>query len=64
MHTHPYAGLGLSLTEANIAIKTEGKTIQVVKVSAGEARWRPDAVTHSIQNIGKTRFEAVDIELK
>jgi mannose-6-phosphate isomerase-like protein (cupin superfamily) len=35
-----------------------------VKVSAGEARWRPDAVTHSIQNIGKTRFEAVDIELK
>jgi quercetin dioxygenase-like cupin family protein len=64
-HTHPYAGLALVLTSAEIAIKTEGsKEIQRVKVSVGQARWRPGPVTHSIQNVGKTRFEAVDIELK
>lgn len=65
MHTHPYAGLALVLTAAEIAVTTEGsKEIQRLKVSVGEARWRPGPVTHSIKNIGQTRFEAVDIELK
>jgi quercetin dioxygenase-like cupin family protein len=64
-HTHSYAGLALVLTAAEIAITTEGsKEIQRLQVSVGDARWRPGPVTHSIKNIGKTRFEAVDIEVK
>lgn len=64
-HTHPYAGLALVLTAAEIEVKTQGsKEIQRLKVSVGEARWRPGPITHSIKNIGTTRFEAVDIEIK
>jgi quercetin dioxygenase-like cupin family protein len=65
MHTHPVAGLALTLSPARIAIQTKGgKGVQRLNVAAGDVRWRPDPVTHSIRNIGKTRFEAVDIELK
>jgi quercetin dioxygenase-like cupin family protein len=65
MHTHPYAGLGLVLTNAEVAFETVGsKQIQRAKVAVGEVRWRPGPVTHSIRNVGKTRFEGVDIELK
>jgi quercetin dioxygenase-like cupin family protein len=65
MHTHPVAGLALTLRPAEIAIKTEGTDkIQELKVAQGEVRWRPGPVTHSVKNVGKTRFEAVDVELK
>jgi beta-alanine degradation protein BauB len=65
MHRHPVAGLAVTLSASEIAISTEGsKQVQKLKVSEGDVRWRPGPVTHSIQNIGKSRFEAVDIELK
>src|ERR1044072_5206673 len=65
MHTHLFAGLALTLSPARIAIQTKGsKRVQRINVRAGEVRWRPEPVTHSIKNIGKTRFEGVDIELK
>ena len=35
-----------------------------IGLSAGELRWRGGSVTHTIKNVGKTIFEAVDIELK
>jgi quercetin dioxygenase-like cupin family protein len=65
MHTHPVAGLALTLRSAEIAITTQGSDqIQQLKVTQGDVRWRADPVTHSITNAGKTRFEAVDVELK
>jgi quercetin dioxygenase-like cupin family protein len=65
MHTHPVAGLALTLRSAEIAITTKGSDqIQQLKVTQGDVRWRADPVTHSITNAGKTRFEAVDVELK
>ncbi len=64
MHRHPVAGLAVTLSAAEIAIQTEGgDQTQKLEVAAGEVRWRP-VVTHSIRNVGKTRFEAIDIELK
>lgn len=65
MHRHPVPGLAVTLTAAEIAVRTEGaQEVQKLKLAEGDVRWRSGAVTHSIQNIGKTRFEAVDIELK
>jgi len=65
MHTHVFAGLSIALTSAEIEITTEGKK-QADKLSLplGDVRWRAGAVTHSVKNVGKTRFEAVDVELK
>jgi quercetin dioxygenase-like cupin family protein len=65
VHTHPLAGLAISITPGEIEITTEGKTKpDRLTLPLGDVRWRSGAVTHSIKNVGKTRFEAVDIELK
>jgi N-acyl-D-amino-acid deacylase len=65
VHTHLLAGLAISITSGDIEVATKGadKT-QQMNLAAGDVRWRNGAVTHSIKNIGKMRFEAVDIELK
>jgi quercetin dioxygenase-like cupin family protein len=65
MHTHFLPGLGISITPGTIQVTTEGKDKpERVKVPAGDVRWRSGPVLHSIKNVGKMRFEAVDIELK
>ena len=65
MHTHFLPGLGISITPGTIRVTTKGKDKpERVRVPAGEVRWRSGPVIHSIKNVGKTRFEAVDIELK
>jgi len=46
-----------------VRIEGEDKP-DLFKLPAGDLRWRSGAVTHSIKNVGQTRFEAVDIELK
>jgi len=64
-HTHFLPGLGISITPGTIQVTTKGKDKpERVKVPAGDVRWRSGPVIHSIKNVGKTRFEAVDIELK
>jgi quercetin dioxygenase-like cupin family protein len=62
-HTHPYPGLQVTLTAAEIEVTANGKTVQH-PVKAADVSWRAGGVTHSIKNAGKTTFEAVDIELK
>ena len=65
MHTHLLAGLAISITAAEIEITTEGNTKpDRLTLPLGDVRWRGGPVTHMIKNVGKTRFEAVDIELK
>ena len=65
MHSHPYPGLSATLGPAEIEVETaNSKKVQRFKIDGAEVRWRPGAVTHSIRNVGTTRFEAVDIELK
>jgi quercetin dioxygenase-like cupin family protein len=65
VHRHPLPGLAIMLTPGEIEVTTEGKTTpDRLKVATADARWRAGAVTHSIKNVGQTRFEAVDIELK
>lgn len=65
MHTHLLSGLGILIAPAEIELQTPGKDkAERIRVAVGDVRWRPGAVTHSVTNVGKTRFEAVDIELK
>jgi quercetin dioxygenase-like cupin family protein len=65
MHTHQLSGLAISITAAEIEITTEGKTKpDRLALPPGDIRWRSGPITHMIKNIGKTRFDAVDIELK
>jgi quercetin dioxygenase-like cupin family protein len=63
MHTHPLPGLVVTITAGEIEVTTEGQRT-THKVNNADVSWRAGAVTHSIRNIGKTRFEALDIELK
>ena len=64
-HTHPLPGLSIALADAEIEITTEGQsTPDRLPVKSADVRWRAGAVTHSVKNVGKTPFEAVDIELK
>jgi len=44
-------------------VTADGKPV-THPVKSNDVSWRAGAVTHSIRNVGKTRFEAVDIELK
>lgn len=65
MHTHEVPGLALTVSGADLEITTSGKAnLDRVTRPSGEASWRAGAVTHAIKNVGKTRFEGVDIEFK
>lgn len=65
MHTHVLPGIGIAITAAEVEVTTQGKQKpDRLKLPAGDLRWRMGAVTHMIKNVGKTTFEAVDIELK
>jgi quercetin dioxygenase-like cupin family protein len=63
MHTHPLPGLVVTISAGEIEVTTEGQHTTHT-VNNADVSWRAGAVTHSIKNVGKTRFEAIDIELK
>ena len=63
MHTHPLPGLVVTITAGEIEVTADGKPV-THPVKSNDVSWRAGAVTHSIKNVGKTRFEAVDVELK
>jgi quercetin dioxygenase-like cupin family protein len=65
VHTHFLPGLAVSIFAGEIEVTTRGKaTPDRITLPAGDVRWRAGMTTHSIKNIGKTRFEAIDVELK
>jgi len=65
VHTHQLSGLAVTVTAGEIEVTTKGKAKpDRLTLPAGDVRWRAGVTTHSIKNVGKTRFEAVDIELK
>lgn len=65
MHTHTVPILAIALTAAELEVTTKGKDKpERVTRPEGNILWRSEAVTHSIKNVGKTRYEGVDIEFK
>lgn len=64
MHTHAVPILAIALTAAELEVATKGGKPERVSRPEGNVLWRSEAVTHSIKNVGKTRYEGVDIEFK
>ena len=65
MHTHEVPGLAITLSAGDLEITTRGKDKgDRASRPLGDLTWRADPVTHAIRNVGKTRFEGVDIEFK
>jgi quercetin dioxygenase-like cupin family protein len=64
MHEHPLSGLGVAVSGAKVMIESPGQKPQTVEFGPGDFRWHGGKIAHSLKNIGKTRFEAVDIEWK
>src|SRR5438445_13803 len=60
MHTHVLPGLAIALTPGDLEVITQGKNKpDRLNLPLGDLRWRAGAVTHTIKNVGKSRFEAV-----
>jgi quercetin dioxygenase-like cupin family protein len=65
VHTHLLPGLAVAVTAGEVEVTTKGmEKPDRLTIPAGDVRWRAGVTTHSVKNIGKTRFEAVDVELK
>ena len=63
-HTHGRAGLGVSVSGGELLITASDGKAQKVNAKPGDFQWHEAGATHSLQNAGKGRFEAVDIEWK
>ena len=64
MHSHDLPGLVVAVTAGELEVGAPGQAGQKFKFAPGDFRWREDRVTHKLTNVGKTRFEAVDIDWK
>src|SRR5262249_49493869 len=65
MHPHEVPSLAIALTPGDLEITTQGKDKpDRVNRALGTLTWRGDPVTHSVKNVGKTRYEGMDIEFK
>jgi len=49
---------------ARVAYTAEDGTEQVAEFKAGDFNWHPQPRTHSLKNVGTTKFEAIGIEWK
>jgi len=64
VHTHPLPGLAVAITSGELETTVSEGQPQRTTMAAGDVRWRPGPVTHSLKNVGKTTFAAIDNELK
>jgi len=64
VHTHNLSALSVFLTRAKVRVESPGAKPETIDYKPGDFRWRAAPVTHSIKNIGSTRFEAVGVGWK
>jgi quercetin dioxygenase-like cupin family protein len=64
LHTHTLMSLGVCVSPARVEYSEPGGKSETADLEAGQFSWHPTARTHSLKNVGKTRFEAVEIEWK
>ena len=63
LHTHPLPGLIVTLTAAEIEVLANGKAV-THPVKSNDISWQAGGATHSVTNVGGTRFESLVIEIK
>ncbi|MDQ6831052.1 MAG: hypothetical protein M3081_19490 [Gemmatimonadota bacterium] len=64
MHTHQRPGLAVIVHGGMLGITTPGHAVQYSTSNDGDYIWNGGSRTHSLVNVGKTRFEVVEIEWK
>ena len=62
MHSHP-ASIVYVVEGATLRISTPDGKSTVVTFKTGDTIWR-EPVTHAAENVGKTRFHAIIVEMK
>jgi hypothetical protein len=65
MQTDLLPGLVIAMTAGDLELtKKDQPETKAISFTAADVHWREKTITRSIKNIGTSRFEAVDIELK
>lgn len=64
LYSHATAGLTVAITAGRIAVASSDGSQRVTDIRPGEFSWRGGAEAHSIQNLGDSLYEAVEIEWK
>ena len=59
-YTLPRSGLLIAAHDGSITVERPGSAAQRIEMKAGEFEWHTGPITHTITNIGKTRFEAIE----
>ena len=62
LHSHPH-GLSVYFTDLDARVTPQGGKPQVHNRKAGTFAWS-DAITHTVENIGKTEGHVLRVELK
>jgi mannose-6-phosphate isomerase-like protein (cupin superfamily) len=64
MHKHSLMNLAIAVSGAKVAYMEPGQSEQVSELDPGDFSWHGQPTTHSLKNVGETRFEAIVIEWK
>jgi hypothetical protein len=56
----PRSGMWIAAHDGSISIERHGQPPQRLDVRAGDFEWHTGPVTHSITNVGTTRFDAIE----
>lgn len=59
-YTLPRSGMWIAARDASITVERPGSQPHRIEVKAGEFDWHTGPMTHTITNVGKTRFEAIE----
>jgi hypothetical protein len=59
-YTVPRSGLMIAARDGMVSVERPGSPVQRLDIKAGEFEWHTGPATHTITNIGKARFEAIE----
>jgi hypothetical protein len=59
-YTLPRSGILIAAHDGAISIERQGSAPQRTEMKAGDFEWHTGPLTHTITNLGKTRFEAIE----
>ena len=59
-YTLPRSGLLIAAHDGMISVERPGSTPHRIEMKAGDFEWHTGPATHTITNIGKTRFDAIE----
>jgi hypothetical protein len=59
-YTVPRSGLLIAAHDGTISVERPGTSAHKLEMKAGDFEWHTGPTTHSITNLGKTRFEAIE----